>query len=92
MVQSAVTDATCGHSDHHAATTLRLGIDTSTVADLGRFVYNLVKSWVDVVGELDFGNGLHPLHCSANGKASNTLLGQGSVEDAILAKLSGQVH
>lgn len=62
------------------------------VAVLCSFVVDLVKRREHVVCELHLGYGPHALCSGANGEADQALLAQRRVEDALRAKVRGQVH
>jgi hypothetical protein len=87
-----MANATARHSDDHAATALCLCVNSGAVSDFCSLVNDLIESWVDVIRELNLGDWTHALHCSANCEASDTLFGQGSIEDTVLTKLIGQIH
>lgn len=65
---------------------------TFSIPKLGGLVHDLVEGWVDVVGELDFRDGLHALGSTANGKAHDALFGQRCVEYSLSAEFRVQVH
>ncbi len=65
----------------------RAGVATvRAVADLGGLVHDLVVGGMDVVGELDLGHRSHAVQGGADGHASDAELGQGRVDDALLAE------
>lgn len=85
-----MTDDTSGHTNDQSA-----AVDASRarpVPVLGRLIDDLIKCREDVICELDLGHRPHALTCSANGETYQPLLTQGSVEDALGAKIGGQVH
>jgi hypothetical protein len=53
---------------------------------------DLVESWEHVVCELHLGDRSHALCCGAYGEADQALLTQWGVEDALGAKVCGEVH
>ncbi len=44
---------------------------------------NLIKSWEDVVGELDLSDGCGAVGCESNTERNNSLFTQRRIEDAI---------
>lgn len=81
---------TAGHANHQAS-----DIDSTTafsVSELCSLIDDLIECWKDIVGKLDLRNGFHALGRGTNGKAGNSLLGQGCIEDSFRAKLGLKIH
>lgn len=88
--QRAVAYHACRHADREpAAMHARCA---GAVAVLGGLVDDLVEGGEHVVCELDLGHGLHALCGGADGEAYEPLLAEGRVEDALCAKVGGEVH
>jgi len=78
------------HPNHQPAR--MMSCTAAAIAQLGGLVDELVEGRVDVVGELDLGDGLHALGGGADGEADDALLRQRRVEDALRPELGRQIH
>src|SRR3954465_3880630 len=83
VVQAAVDAGAEGRAEDDRAGERAVG----AIADLGGFVDDLIVGRVDVVGELDLGDGAESVHGGADGNAGNAELRQWSVDDAVFAEL-----
>src|SRR5208282_731171 len=68
----------------------RKEIAGAAVADAGQFAANLVKTRVDVVGELNFSDRPQSVHAHADGGRHDAALGDGCVEHTMLPILALQ--
>ena len=66
-----MTNSTAWHANDHITAVVASG--TLSIAELGSFVDELVKSRVDIVGKLYLSYGLHSLSSTANGKSDDSL-------------------
>ena len=62
----------------------------AAIADARKLAHDLIETRVDVVRELNFGDGPQAVHAHADGRADDAALGNGSIDDAMLAVLALQ--
>ena len=89
MVEGSVTDSSIWAPNCHFTA---VKLITRAIAELGSFVDDLIEGREDIVSELNLSNGRSTSASCSNGKASDTLLAQGSVEHAISAVLLVEAH
>ena len=82
----AADAAAAGRADHDR----RREITGAAIADAREFARDLVHGRIDVVGELDLGDGLQAVHRHADGRGDDAAFGDRRVEHAMFAVLSLQ--
>ena len=83
VVEPAAHAATLWGPQHHRSVELPRG----SIPDTRRLSDDLVDRRPDEVGELDFCDGAHTVHCGAEGDACDGRLGQGRVNHTLCPEL-----
>ena len=63
-----------------------------SISPLSSLIDNLIKSWIDIIRELYFRDGLHPLGCTAYCETHNTLFTQWSIEYSLWTEIPMKSH
>jgi hypothetical protein len=89
VVVSSVADGTAWRPNSQFSA---VKLIARSISIFSRFVHDLIEGWEDVISELHLSNGGRTCSRHANSEASDTLLGEGRVEDAISAVFLIEVH
>src|SRR5450631_4438245 len=86
MRLTAADAAAAGRANRHR----REELPGAAIADTRQFTADLIEARIDVVRELNFGDRPKAVHAHADGGSNDAALGDGRIDDAMLAVLSLQ--
>src|ERR1700688_1127510 len=86
MRLAAADAAAAGRTNGHR----REELPGAAIADAREFAHDLIEARIDVIRELDLGDRAQAVHAHAEGGGNDPALGDGRVDDSMLAVLALQ--